>query len=59
MVEDNCDHIGGLEGTVEQRRELAVKSLRHCSRDEQFGQLFPGVKKEIDEKISLDAENVQ
>ena len=52
MVEDETNHIGGLDRSEDERKQLAVTSLEHCSNDLQFGQLFPAVKKEIDEKLS-------
>ena len=51
MAENKTSHAGADNQTEEQRRKLALKSLRHCSEDVQFGKLFPEVKKEIDEKL--------
>ena len=51
MAENKTGHIGGIKQTEEERRKLALKSLRHCSEDVQFGKLFPEVKKEINEKL--------
>ena len=53
MAENETDHIGGINQTEEQRRQLALESLRHCSDDEQFGKLFPDIKEEIDGKLKL------
>ena len=54
MAENETDHIGGINQTEEQRTRLALKSLKHCSDDEQFGKLFPEIKEEIDEKLKAD-----
>ena len=54
MAENETDHIGGINQTEEQRTQLALKSLKHCSDDEQFGKLFPEIKEEIDEKLKAD-----
>lgn len=51
MAKNESDHIGSIKQTEEQRRQLALKSLRHCSDDEQFGKLFPEIKEEIDKKF--------
>ena len=54
MVENDKTSVGAMNETEEKRKELALKSLQHCSNDEQFGILFPEVKKEIDEKLNSD-----
>ena len=33
------------------KKQMALKSLRHCSNDGQFGEMFPELKQEIDEKL--------
>ena len=53
MAQNDGKSVGSLNETEEKRKELALKSLHHCSNDEQFGILFPAVKEEIDEKLKL------
>ena len=53
MAENKTGHTGGVKQTEDQRRKLALGSLRHSSEDKQFGRLFPEVKKEIDEKLKM------
>ena len=43
--------VGSIHESEWKRKELALKSLQHCSNDKQFGVLFPEIKEEIDEKI--------
>ena len=43
--------VAALKETGEKRKELASKSLQHCSNDKQFGVLFPEIKEEIDENL--------
>ena len=52
MVDNETRHIGAMVTTAEHKKQLALKSLRHCSDDEQFGELFPKLKREIDEKMA-------
>ena len=58
MFFDDSMGVGGLDRTEEQRKEYALKSLKHCSKDEQFGELFPKIKEEIEEKLKSDPEDV-
>ena len=51
MDQNDRKTIGLLDETEEKRKELALKSLHHCSKDKQFGKLFPDIKNEIDEKL--------
>ena len=54
MVENDEMSVGATNETEEKRKELALKSLQHCSNDEQFSVLFPELKDEIDEKLKSD-----
>ena len=51
MADNDWNHYGGRNDSEEQRKQFAIESLQHCSNDAQFGELFPEVKQEIDEKI--------
>ena len=51
MTDDDSDHYEGISGTEKERKELVSRLLRHSSEDEQFGILFPEIKREIDEKL--------
>ena len=53
MAQNDTNSVGSLDETEEKRKELALKSLHHCSKDKQFGKLFPDFKNEIDEKLKL------
>ena len=54
MADNEWNHYGGRNDSEERRRQFAIESLQHCSNDAQFGELFPEVKQEIDEKIKLE-----
>ena len=54
MADNEWNHYGGRNDSEEQRKQFAIESLQHCSNDAQFGELFPEVKQEIDEKIKLE-----
>ena len=56
MADNEWNHYGGRNDSEERRRQFAIESLQHCSNDAQFGELFPEVKQEIDEKIKLNEE---
>ena len=56
MVDNETRHIGAMVTTAEHKKQLALKSLRHCSDDEQFGELFPELKREIDGKLAENPE---
>ena len=53
MADNDWNHYGGRNDSEEIRKQFAIESLQHCSNDAQFGELFPEVKQEIDEKIKL------
>ena len=49
----NVFHQGGaMVRSDAYKKQMALKSLRHCSDDEQFGELFPELKQEIDGKLA-------
>ena len=52
MVDNDFVHTGAMQRSDAYKKQLALKSLRHCSDDEQFGELFPELKREIDEKLA-------
>ena len=56
MAENDRKSVGAMNETEEQRKELAQKSLQNCSNDEQFADLFPELKKEVDEKLKSNLE---
>ena len=59
MAENDSKSIGAIEETVEVRKELAAMSLQLCSEDEQFGRLFPEIKKEIDDKLKTTGDVIE
>ena len=50
-ISSNSLGVGALQETEEKQKELAPKSLLHCSNDNQFGVLFPEIKEEVDAKL--------
>ena len=53
----NVFHQGGaMVRSDAYKKQMALKSLRHCSDDEQFGELFPELKQEIDGKLAENPE---
>ena len=59
MVDKDTYHIGAMHRSDKYKKQLALKSLRHCSDDEQFVELFPELKQEIDEKLTANPEKYE
>ena len=57
MAENKINYEEGINETEKIRKQLALKSLRHCSNDELFKELFLEIKQEIDEKPDSDSES--
>ena len=52
MVDKDYGHVGGISRSNNYKEQLALKSLRHCTDDVTFSELFPELKQEIDEKLA-------
>ena len=58
---DNASHFdaGAMVRSEEYKKLLALNSLRHCSGDDQFGELFPELKQETDEKLAANPDKYE
>ena len=58
---DNASHFdrGAMIRSEEYKKQLALKSLRHCSGDERFGELFPELKQETDDKLAANPDKYE
>ena len=59
MVDNDFVHTGAMQRSDEYKKQLALKSLRHCSDDSQFGELFPELKQEIDGKLEANPDKYE